>query len=65
MKKQIVWKCRADKLTSLEKIKTEFFLKMEDEIYDWVRLLKKVVATIDNLCLICTFCGCFIDVINE
>ena len=50
---------------SLEKIKTDFFLKMEDEIYDWVRLLKKVVATIDNLCLICTFCGCFIDVINE
>lgn len=32
---------------------------------DWVRLLKKIVITLDQMCFICTFCGCFIDVINE
>ncbi|CAD8181009.1 unnamed protein product [Paramecium pentaurelia] len=64
-KKQVIWKCRQEKIQSLQNIKEEFFIKIEDEIYDWVRLLKKVVNTLDSLCMICTFCGCFIDVVNE
>lgn len=65
LKKQLIVKCRLDKLRSLEKISKEFFERIQDEIYDWVRLLKRILTTIDSLCLVCTFCGCFIDVVNE
>jgi hypothetical protein len=49
------------------KEKTEFFERMEIEIWEWVSLLKKICAAFDQLCLICSFCGCFLstDTINE
>jgi hypothetical protein len=54
-------------MNNLVSIKNLFFERMEDEIGEWVRLVKKLVGTFDSLCLICCFCGCFLqpDLINE
>lgn len=42
-------------------------MKMENEITEWVHLLKRIIISFDALCLICTFCGCFMsqDIVNE
>ena len=40
---------------------------MEGEISEWVSLLKRVVGAFDSLCLVCSYCGCFLssDIVNE
>ena len=63
----MLWKLREELDENQAKLKKEFFEKMEVEIWEWVNLLKQICNAFDQLCLICSFCGCFLssDTINE
>jgi hypothetical protein len=66
-KKEVAWRARTEKLALLATQRTEFFERMDAEISEWLALVKRIVQAFDALCLVCSFCGCFLsqEIINE